>query len=426
MQRRRLLGCCAGLAAGLFTGLDARADGFALGEGLFHPCLGALPDELARHEAVARALVGIDPAKLWDTHAHLLGIGDSGSGCRVHAAMNQWWRPVEFLRKRAILNAACVDGDAPSVDRAYVERLLALSEAFPGGARWLLLAFDAAHDDAGHEHADWTGVVVPNDYAAAVAREHPQRFEWVASIHPYRADAIPRLEAAIAGGARALKWLPNAMNIDLRDRRCGAFFDRLVRSGLPLIMHCGDERAVPGAHRDELGNPLLVRVPLARGVRVIVAHCASLGRADDTDRPSAPSVPAFDLFARLMDERDWQGRLLGDISALFQTNRSEQAWRTVLRRGDWHDRLLHGSDHPLPGLMPLYSPAWLARAGLLDTALVEPLRRIRAHNPLLFDFVQKRSLRDGSARLADAVFDTRRHFAADVAATVPSIPTRST
>ena len=286
-----------------------------------------------------------------------------------------------------------------------------LARDFPAGARWLLFAFERAHDDAGRPRDDWSTFHVPNGYAAAVARAHAERFEWVASIHPYRDDALDALDAAVGAGARAMKWLPSAMNIDLRDPRCRPFYDRLARHALPLVVHCGEEHAVPGAGRDAFGNPLLLRVPLEAGVRVVAAHCASLGAAPDLDRHSAHKVPAFELFARLMDEPRWRGLLLGDVSALFQVNRTPSTWRIVLQRADWHDRLLHGSDHPLPGLMPLHSPARLAAAGLLDPAAVPPLRRIREHNPLLFDFVVKRHLRDGSARLAASVFDTRRHFA---------------
>jgi hypothetical protein len=36
-------------------------------------------------------------------------------------------------------------------------------------------------------------------------------------------------------------------------------------------------------------------------------------------------------------------------------------------------------------------------------------RIAREHNPLLFDLVLRRRLRDGSARFPAAVFDTRRH-----------------
>lgn len=413
LTRRHLLCCGAALAAGLFTGLAvSEPDRLpALGEGWAGPCGGTLPPALAGLAIVQDALAELDTTALWDAHAHLLGTGDSGSGCRVHASMQQWWHPVETVRKRAILGAACIAPDADSIDRAYVERLLALANDFPTGARWLLFAFEQAHDDAGRPRADWTTFHVPDAYAARIAATYTQRFGWVASIHPYREDAPARLDAAIAGGALAVKWLPSAMNIDPRDARCRPFYDRLAAARLPLVVHCGEEKAVPGAHREAYGNPLLMRTPLAHGVRVIVAHAASLGRALDTDRRSATAVSAFSLFARLMDEPAWRGLLLADISAAHQVNRSPEVVRTLLRRGDWHARLLHGSDHPLPGVKVLVSPARLAAAGLLDAADVAPLRSLREHNPLLFDLVLRRRLRDGSARFPAGVFETRRHFA---------------
>ena len=106
-----------------------------------------------------------------------------------------------------------------------------------------------------------------------------------------------------------------------------------------------------------------------------------------------------------MDEPAHAGRLLGDISAVFQSNRTPEVWRTLLQRQDWHARLLHGSDHPLPGVMPLYSAARLQRAGLLAEGDVETLNRVREHNPLLFDLLLKRRLRAGSAKLPASVFE---------------------
>jgi uncharacterized protein len=405
--RRRLL-CCGAAAAGLFTSLGARAQ--VSSTPWINPCLNPLPERLARHELVSAAFEGLDPNALWDVHAHLLGTGDSGSGCSVHPAMNQWWKPVDFMRRHAILNAACVPADAPSIDRAYVERLLGHSADFPAGARWLLFAFEHAHDDSGAPDLDASTVHVPDRYAAQIAAEHAQRFAWVSSIHPYAADALARLDAAIAQGALAIKWLPSAMNIDLRDLRCRPFYGRLAASRLPLIVHCGEEMAVPGAGRDELGNPLHARVPLEQGVRVVMAHCASLGHALDIDQRSAPRIAAFDLFARLMDERAHERLLMGDLSAVFQINRKIALQRRLVERGDWHSRLLHGSDHPLPGLMPLYRTQRLVDAGLLDAAAAPVLDEIRAYNPLLFDFVQKRHLRSGGQRLGAVAFDTRRHF----------------
>lgn len=396
------------VGAGLFSSLLApAASAQTLADGVFNPCRGELPADLAQHEMVLGAFEGIDAGRLVDVHAHLLGNGDSGSGCSVHADMQSLLSPREMLRHRAILNAACVSRDAPSVDRAYVGRLNELTRSFAPGATWWLYAFDRACDDAGRERADWTTFHVPNDYAAAIAGKHRDRYAWVASVHPYRADALQRLEAARRGGAVACKWLPSAMNIALDDRRCTPFYDRLAAWQMPLIVHCGEEHAVPGAGRDDLGNPLLVRHPLRHGVRVVMAHAASLGRAADTDQRSRPQVPAFDLFARLMGEADSRGRLLGDLSAVFQGNRRPEVWQAVLRRQEWHPRLLHGSDYPLPGLIPLFDLRALVKSGLLSEADLPTLRRIREHNALLFDFVLKRRLKSGGAGLPAGIFEGR-------------------
>ncbi len=400
MNRRLMLGCCGALAAGLFTSLSAKA-----APSLRNPCLGSLPKTLAEHDTVQAAWAGLDPSKLIDTHAHLLGTGDAGSGCRVHPHMSQWWHPGEMLRRHVILNGACVAKNAESIDRTYVQNLLNLSADFPPGARWWLFAFEQAHNDQGQAQPEKSTFYVPDAYAAQIAASHAHRFDWVASIHPYREDALTRLDAALKAGAIAIKWLPSAMNIDLRDPRCKPFCERLTRANVPLIVHCGEEKAVPGAGRDELGNPLLVRHALAHGTRVVMAHCASLGHAADTDQRSAPKRPAFDLFARLMDEPAHHGRLLGDISAVFQRNRHPEVWHRMLTTERWHKRLLHGSDHPLPGVMPLFSVNKLQRAGLLAEADVAVLNQVRTHNPLLFDLLLKRRLRVGTAQWPASVFE---------------------
>ena len=413
--RRQLLGCCGAVAAGLFTSLGAETAQADQRDASF-----------VRHDIARRALRGLDVSQLWDAHAHLLGTGDSGSGCRVHEHMAQWWHPLEMLRQQVILGAAGVSRSAPSVDRAYVQRLIELADGFPPGAKWLLFAFDQALEADGRERPEWTTFHVPNAYAAAIAKVRPDRFEWVASIHPYRADALAQVDAALAGGARALKWLPSAMNIDLRDPCLAPFYARLAAADLPLIVHCGEEKAVPGAGRDELGNPLLVRAPLAHGVRVIVAHCASLGAALDLDQRRPELRPAFELFARLMDEHDGRARVLGDVSALFQANRSPAVWRAVLANTRWHPRLLHGSDYPLPGVGPLYRLGQLVSAGLLAPEAVAPLQALRRDNPLLFDLALKREVSLGGLRLPDAVFHTRRHFEAKPTQRAQKVPVGDT
>jgi uncharacterized protein len=158
-----------------------------------------------------------------------------------------------------------------------------------------------------------------------------------------------------------------------------------------------------------------MRRALDLGVRVVVAHCASMGDDADLDQAGTPRRSSFDLFARLMDEPRAKDRLYADISAVIQRNRPVDVVRRLLERRDWHPRLLNGSDYPVPGILPLISPSAWGRAGLLDEAAVPVLETVREHNPLLFDFVLKRSLRLEGKGFAPSVFETRPFF--DKAAT---------
>jgi len=153
---------------------------------------------------------------------------------------------------------------------------------------------------------------------------------------------------------------------------------------------------------------------LSAGVRVVVAHCASYGIDIDTDHPDKPVVGSFELFERMMAEPRHQGRLFGEISAITQMNRMHILPR-ILEHSDWHTRLLHGSDYPLVGVMPLFSVKKFAEEGLLDPSVVPVIQELRDYNPLLFDFVLKRHLRlqtaEGTKKFHSAVFTTRAFFA---------------
>ena len=170
-----------------------------------------------------------------------------------------------------------------------------------------------------------------------------------------------------------------------------------------LITHAGEEQAVVG-FGEHLGNPLRLRRPLSAGVRVIVAHCASLGHAEELDaKVKSGQLSNFELFTRLMDEPRYRSNLFGDISAVVQANRVDVI-PTLLSRRDWQGRLLNGSDYPLPGVLPLIDLRQLVARGLLQADLVEPLRTLRQHNVLLFDFVLKRSLALRGQRFAPQVW----------------------
>lgn len=413
-HRRGLLGAA---ALTVLSGAGCGALDFWPDEGWRNRCVAALPKSLANHPIVSAAWEGIDPANVWDTHTHLVGTGDSGGGVYVNPAMKRPLNPLLYARYLFYLNAGCVHDAPGKVDETYVARLLNLVEGMRAGFKTMLFAFDANVDGNGTPQLAETMFHVPNEYAAAVAARHPKHFEWVASIHPYRTDAIERLTKAVQAGARAVKWLPNAMLIDPAAPRCDAFYDALVRYDLPLITHAGFEAAVHSPEGQSMGNPLRLRRPLERGVRVVVAHCASLGDDVDLDAgPNGPRVASFTLFRRLMDEERYRGRLFGDISAMMLRNRAGAPLAYVLERSDWHPRLLNGSDYPLPGILPLISVEALVQAGFLPAETGAVLRELREHNPLLFDFVLKRNLQSKGRRFDPGVFATRAFFAPKAAA----------
>ena len=354
---------------------------------------------------------GLDPSRVWDSHAHLIGTGDSGSGIVVHPSMGSLLDPAQYARRLFFLNAGCAHEAPGNVDRAYVERMRNLVDGMRPGLKLLLYAFDRAHDEHGEPDMQGSAFYVPDSYARDIARAHPQYFEWAASIHPYARDCAERLEQARWEGARAVKWLPSAMGIDPASPRCDAFYAAMTKAGIALITHAGEERAVLGRAQHEFGNPLRLRRALDAGVRVVVAHCASMGEDRDLDKgPAAQYVESFSLFTRLMREKRYERNLYGDISAVTQVNRAGPVLVRILEEEAWHARLLNGSDYPLPGLMPVFSVDYLVSLKLVPQSAGSVLKEIRLHNPLLFDFVLKRALRSNGKTFATSVFETRRFF----------------
>jgi predicted TIM-barrel fold metal-dependent hydrolase len=316
-----------------------------------------------------------------------------------------WWHPEKRVQFLFYLGAAGVARGEHS-DRELVDTLLARASNSPVPIRCALLAFDRAYTADGAIDRERSEIHVPNDWALRIAREHPQLFVPVISVHPYRADAIAELERCAAQGARLVKWLPNSMNIDPADPRCDAFYECLAQHGMTLLSHTGEEQAVDAAELQELGNPLRLRRALDHGVRVIAAHCGSLGEGQDLDHPGQQKLVAnFDLFLRMMDEPRTKGELYGEISAVAFKNRDSRVLRTLLERTDLHARLVNGSDYPLPAIHVLISTARLEGEGFLTHEEKLALDEVYDYNPLLFDLALKRTVhgRKGE-RFADAVF----------------------
>ncbi len=359
---------------------------------------------------VERCFEGLDRRQIWDTHVHVIGLGGGGTGCWINPAAQSHLHPIRRLQYDVYRSALGMQSDE-TADADYVERLFAMHRLANPDGMLVLMGFDMVVDPDGRENRELSPFYTPNDYVLRLARERDDAVACV-SIHPYRADAVERLDAAVEAGARAVKWLPNSQGIDPGSAACEPFYRRLAETELPLISHGGREYAATAAHAQEYGNPLLLRRALDAGVKVVVAHCAGFGRSQDLDLPAGQrrDRPSFELFLRLMNDARYDGMLFGDISAVTALNRSGRALRQLIRARELHPRLVNGSDYPMPALGFLFSPAKLQYEGYLDDEERRVCSRVQDANPLLFDFVVKRSLKvtaDGRVhRFAPGVFQT--------------------
>ena len=367
------------------------------------------PEELeksaspAARKLIDQALHDIDASRLVDFHTHILAIGTSVGDAfvnpRVLSGIN-----IERVKFWIYESASGIQSEKKT-DEEYVARLVRLARATKHRGKYHILAFDKHYKPDGIVNLEKTNMYVPNRYVIELGQKYPDIFLPIISVHPYRTDALQELDKWARTGVKYVKWLPNAMGMDPANPMIEPFYKKMKEHGMILLSHAGEEQAVEAEEDQRLGNPLRLRKPLELGVRVIIAHAASLGECDDHDNPQA-KANCFDLFLRLMDEPKYAGLVFGEISAMLQFNRMPVPLATLLKRPDLHSRLVNGSDYPLPAVNALIHTRSLARDGFITAEERRALNEIYDYNPLLFDFVLKRTIRhpETKQKLAASMF----------------------
>jgi len=222
--------------------------------------------------------------------------------------------------------------------------------------RIVLLALDAYHDDDGQRvpppetrRQPGSDIYTSNSLVLQTCREHPQRFLFGASVHPYRENATACIEEVFTRGACLLKWLPLHQNIDISDPRTLAVLRCCARLGLPVLAHYGEEFMLT-THRAEFRSvaPLLDVLRQLRREHAmpttIVAHIATPATPFGERRSHALLLNALlGEFAR--------APLFADISAFTSWGKAGYLRRTA-RRQALHPKLLFGSDFPVPLALP--------------------------------------------------------------------------
>jgi predicted TIM-barrel fold metal-dependent hydrolase len=343
-------------------------------------------------QLVKERLAGLDMSRVWDGHVHLIGMDEGGNGCRVNPDLRSHFHPWLRFQFDAFRAAGGIRNNN-TADSDYLQRLLALHRNANPSGRMVLLAFDQVVNEAGTSIPGKTAFYVPNEYVLTLGERFPEIAPCV-SIHPYRQDAVDRLDQAVEQGAVAVKWLPNAQGIDPASPLCDRFYRRLQERNIPLLTHAGHEMSVDSSFQ-KFGNPLRLRRGLDLGATIVVAHCASYGRNLDLDQLATmpPSVDSFDLFMRMFRDDRYRENLYGDISSATLVNRAGRPLRELLAATELHPRLINGTDYPLPVFGALVWPRILERDGLITKRERKLYQEIQRSNPLLADLILKRCLK---------------------------------
>jgi predicted TIM-barrel fold metal-dependent hydrolase len=261
-------------------------------------------------------------------HAHVVGTGFGGSGCRLNL---RGWRSLmaRMMVREVRLPASALKGD---LDRLYPEQLSGMLRS-SSVRHAVILAQDHVHDDQGRPMPEKDLFYVPNDYVFALAEKYPEMLPAV-SIHPARPDAIDELNRCLDRGAVMMKCLPNCQNFNCGDKRFTRFWERMAEAGLPLLAHTGGENTLP-VMNPAFANPATLELPLRCGVTVIAAHAGTQSTPADTDY--------FPVFRSMLDRFP---NLYGDASALLLPVRSNRLRECL--EGPVVERMVHGSDIPVP------------------------------------------------------------------------------
>jgi uncharacterized protein len=356
-------------------------------------------------DLINRAYEGIPEGKVWDYHCHLVGTGKMGDAYIGPSFMK--FSNLNYKVKFNVLMSSSGVDDIEKADEQYVSRLIQLLELMPGVGKVCLLALDQFYTFDGEPNKDLTKLYVSNDYMFEVYRRYPQYFEPCVSIHPYRFDALEELEKWAGLGVKMVKWLPNEMNIDPSSPVCEPFYHKLRMLDMVLLTHTGDETALTVPGLNHLGNPLLFRKPLEMGVKIIMAHCAGMGKGLDLDSKEKKIDHYYHYFLRLMKEPEYEKNLFGDISGLTLINRAGTSLNTILNKQDIHHRLVNGSDYPLPAVNAAVSTELLLQMKYITEREKKYLDEVYNFNPMLYDFVLKRTIRSPynlDMRFSDSIF----------------------
>lgn len=345
-----------------------------------------------------------------DHHVHVIGVGNSlcklcpeieNTGIYVNNKRFSLFHPVLFIKTKVLMNSSMI-ADQDKADAQYARHLFNLAMDVPANTEFYLLAMEGYWERKNPQsppemNKEKTDLYIPNEYIVKLAdclnkKMGKNCFVPVISVHPYRPKATEILEKYHKAGVRFVKWLPNIMNIDPRinDSEYSSFYKKMHGLGMALIVHTGWEQAlnVIDKKHQKLGYPEYLENALNAGVTVIMSHCGGDKKLKIGCKDSQKSF--LEMMNKANKKPEWS--LYGETSAIT-LKKNIPHLVNLLGNENLKNKILYGSDYPLPATYSLYPVNKLIKQGFLSPVLKKPLKEIFDYNPLIFDFVLKRTIK---------------------------------
>lgn len=345
-------------------------------------------------ELIKKSLNDLD--QVIDIHIHGLG-QDQGNYQSPEASA---WGKVSWKEhfKFLVINRAAGIFSPHGSTEAARKRLQAYARHFPK-LKGILLPIHPAFSPKGE--VDWakTATYLNNESAfqtTASFLSPSSKLYGAVSIHPLDPEWKSKLESAKSKGINLVKWMP-PQTIMPDSEEMIPFYQKMKELGMVLIAHSGPEHTLPSSSGfEDAGNPLRFRRALQMGVWVILAHSGHHDQIPDLDNPGK-KVPGVELYLRLAKEaheKNWEGKLFGDLAAVPLHYGGDFTKRLLENAEQPYVRLIYGSDYPVTNLIQPRMDAHqiLAKAKLLERSFIKPLNEIRRWNPLLASFILTKSL----------------------------------
>lgn len=215
----------------------------------------------------------------------------------------------------------------------------------------VVLPVDAKIDLNGKEISRDKTVCSSNEDVLREYKKYPNEIIPFFSVNPNREDALDLIDKYASQGFKGAKFLQNYWDIDINDKRYVPYFEKIKSYDLPIIIHTGGEHAIES-------NPIYEKVEVANsaievGCKVVLAHFGVNMFMEQRltklhNNFSFESSKFGEDYFKTIEYLEKHENVYADLSAIIAFFRTKVVEDLAKNQKHIHDKLLFGTDYPVP------------------------------------------------------------------------------